>query len=751
MAKRIGEKRHFYEGKRPLNTSANIEDSILSQLRRKVWEMRAPEDIETIAEFLRDSLDQLGIAFWDYGINVIDEAAKLAVLQIVHNRCPDGSGWKIRSRRQCGANIMAMWRAGKVYYRPDLEAEDRVGEKDAIEMGVQHAVRCVLDVPFSHGTLALNSDRPHAFTPQDIEFLIRVTQVISEGFRRTEDLRQLQVANEQLLEKERLLAAFQRIGESVLSSLDREEILDVLSTEIVEAGIFRSLMIALVEKGQVEVVRSFFVDANGKKRHTDNRIGMRYDLNDANITAEVARKGVFEVIEGWDERFDRSLATPDDYNGKVAYFLPIKKGENVLAVLATGSYQLDKDKILQRIDAMQPLLNQAAIALEHARLYGEREEQARQLVHLERLRAVGEMAAGISHNLNNILVGILGPAQVLREELPLGDWREQVGGIATAAERAADLVRRLNESVRGLQEQVVAVGIEPIVRVAVQNTRPRWKDAAEAQGYSIKMDLRPLSLPSVRASESGLYNVVVNLIFNAVDAMPDGGVLTIAGEREGNEVKLIISDTGKGMDEETRRRVFEPFFTTKADVGTGLGLATVYGTLQNWDGRIDVESAVGEGSVFTLYLPVWEGEAVEPADLAELVEEEESQGGRVLLVDDDEMVLTVLERMLRKDYRVTVCHSAGEVLELVARESFDVALIDWGMPDMPGDVLANTVRSRNADMALVLMSGWSVGEQGMPTPAFDLFLPKPFGRLAQVRETVAKGVVLSRRRSGQMG
>ena len=534
-----------------------------------------------------------------------------------------------------------------------------------------------------------------------------------------------------------------------MSSLDREQILDALSTEIVEAGIFRSLMIALVEKEQVEVVRSFFIDANGNKKHMAEKIGVCYDIEDANITAEVARKGAFEVIEGWDERFDRSIANPQQLKNNVAYFFPIKKGDNVLAVLATGSYRPDKDKILARIAAMQPLLNQAAIALEHARLYREREEQARQLVHLERLRAVGEMAAGISHNLNNILVGILGPAQVLCEELPAGDWREQVEDIATAAERAADLVRRLNESVRGLQEQIVAVDIEPIVRAAVQNTRPRWKDAPEAKGQSIAVDLGTLALPRVRASESGLYNVVVNLIFNAVDAMPAGGTITIAGQRQGDEVELSVRDTGKGMDEETRRRVFEPFFTTKLNVGTGLGLSTVYGTLQNWNGRITVESREGEGSVFTLHLPVWEGEAAE--SVPGVVVKKEVPGGRVLLIDDDEMVLTVLERMLRKDYRVTVCRDAGEVLKAVVAESFDVALIDWGMPDMPGDELADKVRALDADIALVLMSGWNVGEREMPTPAFDLFLPKPFGRLAQVRETVAEGVELSRRRAVQRG
>ena len=216
----------------------------------------------------------------------------------------------------------------------------------------------------------------------------------------------------------------------------------------------------------------------------------------------------------------------------------------------------------------------------------------------------------------------------------------------------------------------------------------------------------------------------------------------------GDELELIVRDTGTGMSEENSRGIFEPFYTTKMDVGTGLGLSTVYGTLQHWGGRIEVESALGEGTVFTLCLPLWQGEesaiAVEESDHWEVL-----AGRRILLVDDDEVVLTVLERMLRKLYEVTVCHRADEMLEAVEADSYDVALIDLGMPDMLGDELADKVRALDPRIALVLMSGWSIEDEGMPTTAFDFFLPKPFGRLKQVRQVVREGVQLSRRRLGK--
>ena len=742
----MGEKGSAAEDETLLSATADTEAALLSQLRQRVWEMRHPEDIETVAELLRDGLDRLGISFLDYGLNVIDESEQLSVLRIVHSRCADGTGWSIRRFRQRSKNITAMWRSGRVYYRPNLEAEDIDGVKQAIRDDVQHAVQSVLDVPFSHGTLAFNSDKADAFSPQEIEILIRVSQVISEGFRRTEDLERLRAANEQLREKERLLTAFQRIGESLLASLDRDEILDKLAEEVVDAGIFRSLMVALVDGEYIEVVRSLYVDADDDKKVIENKLGLRYALSGDNISAYIVRKGEFEVIEGWDKRFDDTVSSPERMANHVAYFLPVKKGDEVIAVLATGSDLEDKNKILTRIHAMQPLLNQVAIALEHARLYKERQEQSRQLVHLERLRAVGEMAAGISHNLNNILVGILGPSQSLCEELPAGPWREEAGDIATAAKRAADIVRRLNESVRGLQEQVLAVDVEPVVHAVVRNTRPCWKDIPEARGHQVGIHIGSLELPFIRASESGLYNVVVNLIFNAVDAMPNGGSLSIEGRCVGDEVELKVSDTGTGMDEETRRRIFEPFFTTKADVGTGLGLSTVYGTIENWGGRIEVESLVGTGTTFTLRLPIWGGEeggvVAEEDDSVQMLTD-----GRVLLIDDDEMVLSVLERILRKRYEVKVCRGADEILKVVESESYDVALIDWGMPDMLGDELAEKIRAIDPRIALVLMSGWSIGDEGMPTSAFDSYLAKPFGQLDLVRKTVSDGVSLSRRRA----
>ena len=191
--------------------------------------------------------------------------------------------------------------------------------------------------------------------------------------------------NALLEERERLLAAFHQIGQIILASLDLEQILGSLAKQVLEAGIFRSLMVALVDEDtqSVEVVRSFVciaesgavVPGQSIQSVPVNTKGLRYALDDANITAVTARTGKMQVIKGWDERFDRRVdPTPEDHLAKVSYFIPVKRGEQVLAVLATGSSPQEMEETLRRIEVMQPLLSQIAIALEHARLYRELQE-----------------------------------------------------------------------------------------------------------------------------------------------------------------------------------------------------------------------------------------------------------------------------------------------------------------------------------------------------------------------------------------
>lgn len=248
----------------------------------------------------------------------------------------------------------------------------------------------------------------------------------------------------------------------------------------------------------------------------------------------------------------------------------------------------------------------------------ERKRLEQELIRTERLWAAGELSAGICHNLNNLLTGVLGPADMLQVASNDPRVNHLAGIIIEAGTRAAELVHRLHLSVRGARIETLApTALNQTINGVVQLTRPRWKDEPEAKGLAIEMRTALAEVPPIKGTPSELHDLLINLLFNAVEAMPQGGTITIKTAREGEFVRLDLSDTGIGMDEGTCLRVFEPFFTTKMSIGTGLGLSTLYNSVTQWGGTVAVESAPGKGTTFTLRFPVWEAAVGATPDLSQ--------------------------------------------------------------------------------------------------------------------------------------
>ena len=364
----------------------------------------------------------------------------------------------------------------------------------------------------------------------------------------------------------------------------------------------------------------------------------------------------------------------------------------------------------------------------------------REMVRLERLSALGEMVAGINHNLNNILVGVTVSSEFLLDRVEDPQAVTYVRTIHQAGKQAADLVARLQDAVLGDSEEGVLQSLNTIVRDSIETARTRWKDEADLKGIEIRvlLDLAP-DLPQIRGSSSGLYNIMLNLIFNAVDAMPNGGELEIKTHQMGSGVQISVRDTGIGMDEETQKRVFEPFFTTKVEIGTGLGLATVYNTVIRWGGQVGVDSVVGAGSVFTLWFPA-DREMITPVvDYTEII----SPKGNILVVDDQEVVTQLVEHVLSPMHEVTCLGDSARVLPALAIKDYDVLILDLGMPNIPGDKLAQSVRLAYPKTVLVLMTGWRLEDDDPRLLLFDFVLKKPLRDMQVVRDVVARAVNLS--------
>lgn len=1154
---------------------------VLSRVREEVWKMRDPEDIQEVLVTIRKGLEALGIPFDACDVNIIDpfDLSMRSHLMMPQEQWTGGV--------ERGAQIVQhIWQEGEIAYRRDVAAEDTYGERSHLEEVFGYPVRSVLDVPFSHGTLAVNSTEPNAFSEKDIEILQAMTEVLTEGFQRLEDIQQLQKSEErhrtlfenttvgtgiadmqghiiafndamltpggytredidtlnnitdlyfdpdeqkralalvqrqgfldryeiqfkrkdgtpydallslrsvqiqeqscwqavveditqrkeaekQLKENERLLKAYRHVGQTILSSMNLDEILKILAEQIITAGIFRSLAISLVDEEHqyVEQVLSFCVGENGYDWDIDGSLP-RYPLDDKDILAETARTGQMQVAVGWDDRFTlRPGMKRENFNeGHVAYFIPVKQQDRVVAVLATGSTIDEKDEVLHRIESMEPLLDQVAISLNHAKVYQaaqeeiadrkqaeealkreyrlrdadyairlavasmnvpqdlvrvlaeisnqltqlgvihrnislqivneegtsfftvgsdisestdwselwnewqcvvqdgkisfrcpldeeltegqlrekrtiidvwkngtfryepcipdrldfalpgmsvmdvafshgtlalnhqqsnafgdediallqrlakiisegfqrflditerkqvedalregeeryrhlhesitdgafvidrkwryvmvndvsanelvkipkeklvgkkitevfegieatsffktykrvmesriadtivdsfvtgegrerwydvrvypspegilciarditEHKQMEQELIRLERLRAVGELSAGVSHNLNNILTSVLGPAQLLKRKTDDPELLREVDDIVTSAVRARDLVHQLHLSVRNIEEEPLQpVSIIKVLGEAVQTSRPRWRDETEALGRTIEVLIHGKDVPPIQGTEAGLHDILLNLIFNAVDALPEGGTITIEAQHIGDQVEVVFSDTGKGMEEEVRRKVFEPFFTTKMDIGTGLGLSTVWNTVNGWNGSIAVESEPGEGTTFTLRFPVWTEKVAETPEKAAGALPIHS--GRILVVDDDEAVCSLLSRLLGEQHEVETTTDGRQALDRFAPGKYDVAMIDLGMSGMPGDRLLREMRQIDPSVATVLITGWDLPDTDTRVILFDFWVQKPFEDLDEVETVVAQAVKVH---DGRMG
>lgn len=357
----------------------------------------------------------------------------------------------------------------------------------------------------------------------------------------------------------------------------------------------------------------------------------------------------------------------------------------------------------------------------------EKKKIEEQLIQNEKLRSLGEMASGVAHDFNNALAAILGNTQLLLYTAQDEETREALKTIEKVTRDSAQTVKRLQEFTRKRSRQeLFKLDANSIVKDAIEITKPKWRNDAQGKGIHIEVLSFLGEVPSVAGDASELREVITNLIFNAVEAMPQGGKIEFRTFRKGGDVHIRIADTGIGMDEENRKKIFEPFFTTKPFSNTGLGLSMSYGIIKRFNGEIKVESKIGSGTAFTIVLPVaLEGkEAVAPHAMIKPV-----KSARILVIDDEATVREVLEKMLAQvDHRVTVARNGDEGIRLFQEKEFDIVLTDLGMPGMSGWEVCQKIKKVNPYTPVGMITGWGmeVSQSKMEEYGLDFIIAKPF-------------------------
>jgi signal transduction histidine kinase len=456
------------------------------------------------------------------------------------------------------------------------------------------------------------------------------------------------------------------------------------------------------------------------------------------------------------------------------------------------------------VAAVQVLASLLALGMENNRLYGEvrtafegMASAQDQLVQTEKARAVGAMAGGIANEFNNVLAIVLGKTQLMLTRVPEGPLREGLGAVEEAAWRAADIVRRLQGfAATSMDDGTGPVDLAAVVQDAVAMTRALWKDEAEARGVPIEVVTDVERVPPVEGQVVALREAVMNLIMNAVDAMPRGGRLGVTVRRVDTGVEIHVSDGGEGMPEEVRRRIFDPFFTTRAPHRTGLGLSVVHGVVNRHHGSVRVRSEHGGGTTVTLWFPVAPDRVVEsrmpampampampempvvpevrvapevpvapvmpemsaapempvtPAmpvmsGMDDPLEREirAAEPVSILVLEDEEHIRTMLvEALSAAGHRVESADDGLKGLALFQGGAFDVVLTDLSLPECSGLDVARSVKRMRPETPVVLITGWGhlLDPERLRDSGVDLMLVKPF-RLERVLAVVGDAMRL---------
>jgi signal transduction histidine kinase/ActR/RegA family two-component response regulator len=553
---------------------------------------------------------------------------------------------------------------------------------------------------------------------------------------------------EDSLEKIKQLTTLYEIGKTLSSTLDLDEL-------------FKKALELLKDRWGYVLGGIFFLDKEKDELYIRHVVGRNFEE-----VKQMRFKVGVDGIVGWVAKTGELLYVPDVSKdpryipgspaGKSEVAIPFKIRDQVIGVLDIESNEprgFDEEDL----KTLSSFVSQMSISIENAQLFSDLKQTLQelklaqdQIIQAEKLRAMGEMASGVAHDFNNVLAVVLGNIQLLLyqlDHLSPEEIREGLKIIEQSSKDGAETVRRIQEftGVRR-DKEFVSLSLNEVITEVVNITQPRWKDQTQKKGIQVGLAAQLGEIPLIMGSPSELREVLTNIIFNAVDAMPEGGKLTIATQPQAEGwVEVRIADTGIGMTEEVKKRIFDPFFTTKGVTNSGLGMSVSYGIIKRHGGEILIESELGKGTTFIIHLPTGYGE--EETAVKEVTPIKESRQARILVIDDEDSVRDILSRMLKtKGHQVVVASNGEEGIEQFRSQPFDLVFTDLGMPKISGWEVGKTIKGINPKIPIAMITGWGMelDREKMSESGIDLIVSKPFN-FDQVIHLVSEAMELKER------
>lgn len=430
----------------------------------------------------------------------------------------------------------------------------------------------------------------------------------------------------------------------------------------------------------------------------------------------------------------------DDYR-------PTREELTLLGILAAAVSVEEERRLAQR--ALEDTNQQLEMALEKL------EQTQDQMIKGERLNALTRMASGIAHEFNNILMPLVGFSDLMLNDPEALDDKKEVRNMLSAMYNAAEegrgIVKRLREFYKPEEdEEFEEIELEDMLDDALKLTRPRWQEEARAAGIEVVVQKNLGQTPKLFCNRYKMREVLINLILNALDAMPKGGRMSFGSSVANNRIRLTISDTGHGMSEDVLKRCMEPFFSTKGKRGTGMGLASVYGTISRHGGKLDITSVPEMGTTVTLDLPVHvrtaeEGGMKPVLPIGRVL--------KVLVVDDEKWARDLLAKYLKFDrHTVDTSENGKSAMEQLASRKYDLVITDRAMPEMNGDQVARCVKESDPATRVILLTGFGdiMKDQGESPAGVDHILAKPT-TLSDLRNAIEQAMASEPRGSGNSG